>query len=340
MRRFDKRLLAILGVTVVVAAVVGLAVVGGDDDPLVVSSGDTPPADVADEAEVADGRAGDVLEADPAQAEPASPTPAPTATSVPTPTPIPTPTVEPEPSPTPTPTVAPEPTVVEAGSPRDVEGAACILTLHGAGTTNAGFVEDFDEGIIRVVPQSPNPEWPHFWLYDGPYLSYTDSDAPFDELVEFVTGQLDANNCGPVMLQGGSNGAAFGAKIYCRGIDFGGRLWSVIIDDPVPDAGVIGCDPSPTVERSLFTHSGEVARESALFEDNRCTQSPTLPHPWYCEDDTGFSIEEYESHIGQTSFLSRENHVGANDRDLDFWAINLRWWHEFDPERFPQFANR
>jgi hypothetical protein len=221
------------------------------------------------------------------------------------------------------------------------EGAACILYLHGAGTTDAGYVEDWaDEGILFLVPQSPNAEWPHFWLYDGQYEVYTDSDAPFDELTAFLTAELDRNNCGPVMLYGASNGAGFAAKLYCRGQDFGGRVWSVMVDDPVPDAGVVGCSPSPSVQRTLFTHSAEIAGDAELFEDDRCSRSPTLRWPWYCEDDIGFGVAEYEAHIAQTSHLTRDEHVGANPPEYNFWNINLSWWYDYDPERFPQLELR
>jgi hypothetical protein len=190
------------------------------------------------------------------------------------------------------------------------------------------------EDILYVAPQSPNPDWPHHWLYDGPYLAYTDGDEPYNELVRFVTGELDAADCGPIMMHGASSGGGFAARLYCSGEDFGGRLWAVMVDDPVPDAGVIGCRPSSSVQRVLFTHSAELAREAALFEDNRCTGSPTQPYPWYCQDDIGFDPEEYEAHIGQETILARETHVGGNDPAYNFWSINLSWWFEYDPVRF------
>ena len=39
-------------------------------------------------------------------------------------------------------------------------------------------------------------------------------------------------------VQGLLCGGGFAARIYCSGEDFGGRVWGVFVDDPVPDAGV------------------------------------------------------------------------------------------------------
>lgn len=212
--------------------------------------------------------------------------------------------------------------------------SGCILSLHGAGTPPGSIVNSWRGGLLYLQPHSGNPEPPWFWLYDGPHNTRRDpgdSDKPYNDLVAMLTETLDAHGCGPTMLYGASNGGGFAARIYCSGEDFDGRLWGVFVDDPVPDAGVVGCSPSPRVERSLFVHSTEVVTEAARFRNNRCSRSPTLQWPWYCQDDTGFDLEEYEAHIGQESVWGRENHVGRNRDAVNFWKQASNWWYQHDP---------
>ena len=216
--------------------------------------------------------------------------------------------------------------------------SGCILYLHGAGTPPPSRVEQWAGGLRYLAPHSPNPDAPWFWLYDGPHNTRYDpgdTNKPYRDLVAYLTDTLDENGCGPVMIHGASSGGGFAARILCSGEDFGGRLWGVFVDDPVPDAGVIGCSPSSRVERSLFVHSTEVVTEAARFRNNRCSRSPTLEWAWYCQDDIGFDLEEYEAHIGQQSVWGRHGHTDRNRYGVNFWRQVGTWWHEYDPATYP-----
>jgi len=220
----------------------------------------------------------------------------------------------------------------------------CILYIHGAGTTPEALGDEvWEEDLLYLTPASPNNEWPHFWLYDGPHNYEFDPDdttEPYDNLVSYLTDYLDQNECGPVMMHGASNGGCLAAKIYCSGEDFGGRLWMAIVDDPVPDAGVIGCAPSPAVQRSLFVHSTELVTSAESYVDNRCSQTDVVEYPWYCQDDIGFDKEEYEAHIGQETILGREEHVGVNNDETSFWVNVITWWSTIDQTVYSQSVTR
>lgn len=252
---------------------------------------------------------------------------------------LPSPSPE-EPTPSPP---SPDPPQSSAVSPAVTTGQGCILSLHGAGTAPPSEFNLWGEGIWFLKPHSGNTTFPYFWLYDGPHneaLDPGDDQQPYDDLVAYLRGVLDDHDCGPTLLYGASNGGGFAAKLYCKGEDFDGRVWGVIVDDPVPDAGVVGCSPSPNVQRSMFVHSTEVITEAERFVDNRCSQSPTLEFTWYCEDDTGFDLAEYEAHIGQESLWGRENHLGVNNDETNFWNIVLRWWYEYDPVTYAHLESR
>jgi hypothetical protein len=209
----------------------------------------------------------------------------------------------------------------------------CILYLHGAGTSPGQLSDQqWESDLLYLRPASPNNEPPHFWLYDGPHnfaRDVGDTNKPYNDIVDYLTAYLNRNECGPVMMHGASNGGGLAARIYCSGEDFGGRLWMAFIDDPVPDAGVIGCSPSPAVQRSLFVHSTELAEQAETFVNNRCSRT-AAQYAWYCQDDIGFDVDEYEAHIGQESFLARNLHSDANRNDLSFWSQVHNWWADID----------
>lgn len=289
--------------------------------------------------------AGDV-DATPTATSAPSVTPEPTAdpTTAPDPIATTTPTTAPDPTATTAPTAAPEPTAEATTGPAVDAPAAtsgtmrCTLYIHGAGTAPGDLSDEvWGDDLLYLTPHSGNTEFPFFWLYDGPHnMQYDpgDSDQPFLDLVSYLTDYLDANDCGPVFMHGASNGGGMAARIYCSGEDFGGRLWAALIDDPVPDAGVVGCAPSSSVQRVLFVHSTELVEKAATFVDDRCSQSDAVEWPWYCMDDIGFDKEEYESHIGQETVWGREEHVGVNTDETNFWRLHDPWWETFDAEAY------
>lgn len=351
MHRIDWRVATAVASVGVILVVLGIVVLGGDDDGQdeVVQAGATD-AVVEQELE-ADGEAADqAIEPEPEastseSAAAAAPTATPPPTAIPTATaaPEPTATAEPEPTATPEPTEAPAPTPEPTEAPvqdavHPIPGEGCVVFIHGAGWSGAPYTEDWGDKTF-IWPYSGNDEFPHFWLYDGPYLTYGDDDTAYDAAVANIRTSIDANNCGPVMITGASNGGAFLAKMYCRGEDFGGRLWAVHVDDPVPDAGVLNCTPSPTVIRTMFTHSTQLVEEAAALPGGICSATTSMYGSWYCEDDRALTLAEYEAAIGEASILSRAEHSGRASAETDFWQFVTPWFHEYDPDRFSAIPN-
>ena len=343
MHRIDWRA-AVAAVCVCVGLVVlGVVLFGGGGSSTDVNAvGDDPPqpeteaADdpgastdqaAASEADSSGDSQGDDDAAAPPTATPVPPTPTPEPDRA-TPTPVATPTPEPT-----EPAAPPPGQSGDAGSTGTIPGEGCIVSVHGAGWPGPASVEDWGDKTF-IMPHSGNDEFPFFWLYDGPYLVYSDNDDSYNASVDIIRTAIDENDCGPVMLTGQSNGAAFVAKMYCRGEDFGGRLWAVHADDPVMDAGVLGCDPSPTVIRTLFTHSTELVEEAPTFPGLICSNRQSVYGSWYCEDDQVLTLEQFEAEIGEESVWSRELHIDPPTGELSFWWFVTDWWHEYDPTRF------
>ena len=104
------------------------------------------------------------------------------------------------------------------------------MRLHGKGDNGAETT--VTDGVTIVSPAGNAEGWGgRQWLY-FPEPEYT---AARDVVTKAVTG------CEQVIVDGFSNGAAFAAKLYCRGETFGGRLVRVVVDDPVVDGAVEGC---------------------------------------------------------------------------------------------------
>ena len=99
-----------------------------------------------------------------------------------------------------------------------------------------------------------------------------------------------AEPCAEVIINGFSNGAAFAAKLYCRGENLDGRLVRVVVDDPVPDEGVAGCDPDPTVAVTLYS-------TGALDATARPGWDCSLGD-WTCEGGTTIGIDAYADALG------------------------------------------
>lgn len=233
-----------------------------------------------------------------------------------------------------TPPPAPAP-----GNPPVVDGKKCSLHLHWAGGGAQPDQRD-SNGYWKVWPGSPDGA---FWLYDGPHNSAYDPDstadvAKYNELVSYLKNFLDARECGPVLLIGYSNGGGFAAKLFCKGEDFGGRVWGVIVDDPVMDEGVLGCRPSRNIRAVSFTHSTELKRQAeAAVTGRQCSWDPPYsgtPRPgqgtgWYCENNRTRTLAQYEELIGHKSVLQREFHGNPNgwvDNSHAVWALETPFW--------------
>lgn len=197
-----------------------------------------------------------------------------------------------------------------SGNPPVTTGRYCNLYLHGAG--QQGNSTDRQDGdVFWAMPRSPNGA---FWEYDGPH-NYQQTpqtgEAEYQALRSFLANYVSSRSCGPTTVHGGSNGGGLAAKLYCRGEDFGGRVWAYIVDDPVMDRGVVGCSPSPNITRTYFTHSDELRDEAAdtvLNHGGNCSQAGW---GWYCEDNRTMTLQEYNSHIGTQSVRTCATHSGG-----------------------------
>ncbi len=110
----------------------------------------------------------------------------------------------------------------------------CLLQLHGKG--DRGVKTVVDNGISIISPDGNAEGWgARQWLY-FPDSEYTVARKVVEDAVK---------GCGQVIIDGFSNGAAFAAKLYCRGETLGGRLVRVVVDDPVVDAAVKGVFARP-----------------------------------------------------------------------------------------------
>lgn len=125
-----------------------------------------------------------------------------------------------------------------------------IVYLHGRG--GSGFASAASSGgaTWRINPTS-NTEFSdrgHVWQYK--------TAARFAEAKQVVRRAIVDKRCERVVIAGFSDGAAFAAKLMCRGESFGNTLIGFVLADPVPDRVVDKCRPSPlTAGRRYVRHS-------------------------------------------------------------------------------------
>jgi hypothetical protein len=150
----------------------------------------------------------------------------------------------------------------------------CLLRLHGKGGAGAETVVEDD---VTVISPNGNAEgWgARQWLY-FPDAEYMVARNVVDDA---ITG------CGQVIIHGFSNGAAFAAKLYCRGENFGGSLVRVVVDDPVVDAAVEECSPDPSVGATLYWTGALEAQAQPGWD---CTEAD-----WTCEGGRTIGIDAY-----------------------------------------------
>jgi hypothetical protein len=168
-------------------------------------------------------------------------------------------------------------------------GQRCLVRLHGKGHDGADTYTDGND--VKVLTPDGNAEgWGSLqWLY-FPNNRYNDAR-------DVVTEAIDDEDCDAVLVNGFSNGAAFAAKLYCRGETFDGRLVAVVVDDPVPDAAVQGCDPDPDVAVTLYWTG---ALESTAQPGWDCEEED-----WTCEGGETIGIDAYADAIGVPAEPSR-----------------------------------
>jgi hypothetical protein len=222
------------------------------------------------------------------------PTPAPTVAP-----PAPPPTRAPA-TPAPT-TAAPAPTTA---APAASEGLRCFVRLHGKSGYGQPTTIDGD-GVTVVSPTGNADGWGgRQWLY------YPESG--YQSARSIVANAVSITGCGRVVLYGFSNGAAFAAKLLCRGETFGGRLVGVIIDDPVTDHAVEGCARASGVRVALYT-TGAIDMPAGWD----CASGD-----WTCEGGTTIGIAAYQGALGVT-------HKASIHTDHQGWETppeRNAWW--------------
>jgi hypothetical protein len=180
----------------------------------------------------------------------------------------------------------------------------CLVRLHGKGGTGGSDQVD-GRGFVEVSPTGNADGWDgRQWLY-----------FPDDEYAEARQILLDAvEHCREVIVDGFSNGASFAAKLYCRGEDLGGRLIRVVVDDPVPDHGVVDCNPDPTVDVALYWTG---ALESTARPGWDCAEAD-----WTCEGGTTIGIGAYAEALGTEARESvHDDHTWYRDvPELSDWG--------------------
>jgi hypothetical protein len=158
-------------------------------------------------------------------------------------------------------------------------GGRCVVRLHGKGGTGAPTTTAGD--VTVIAPTGNSDGWgAKQWLY-FPAAQYDGARAVIADAVA---------GCGPIIVDGFSNGASFAAAMYCRGETFGGRLVRVILDDPVTDHAVDGCDPDPSVAVTLYATG---ALEKTAPPGWRCAQGD-----WTCEGGETLGIEAWSEALG------------------------------------------
>jgi len=163
--------------------------------------------------------------------------------------------------------------------PSPAEAARCVVQLHGKGGNGADPATK--DGVTTLAPSGNAEGWGgRQWLYFP--------DAEYAAARDVVS--TAAAGCQEVIVGGFSNGAAFAAKLYCRGETFGGRLVGVVVDDPVVDHAVNGCTPDPSVGVTLYWTGALAAQAKPGWT---CAEAD-----WTCEGGTTIGIDAYAAALG------------------------------------------
>ncbi|NLV56538.1 MAG: hypothetical protein GXY13_13100 [Acidimicrobiales bacterium] len=129
----------------------------------------------------------------------------------------------------------------------DVQAERCLVRVHGRSETGGAPVDRGDHA--EVLPYGNDTAGDGFqWRYG--------TDDEVASATANIEGWIDAVGCEQVILNGFSNGAAAVGALHCRGETFDGRVVGVVIDDPVPDDAVSGCDADPSVAVTLYWTGG------------------------------------------------------------------------------------
>jgi pimeloyl-ACP methyl ester carboxylesterase len=179
----------------------------------------------------------------------------------------------------------------------------CVVLLHGKGGRALPTTVVADIEYLR--PEGNGEGW------GGREWRYFPEDR-YQELRALIARVLDTAGCGRAVVQGFSNGAAAAGKLYCRGEIFGGRVRGYLIDDPVPDGGVVGCRPQAGVQVRLYWTGG-----LAVGTDGWSCAS----QDWTCEGGRTIGIDRYARELGTTiaPSIHRTHAEYADPPDVAAW---------------------
>ena len=164
--------------------------------------------------------------------------------------------------------------------------ANCIVSLHGKGGGGQGEWTGSD-GVRHSFPSGNAAGWGGLqWLYFP--------ESEYQAARNIVANDVAAGGCARVIVYGFSNGAAFAAKLLCRGETFGGTVIGYVIDDPVVDHAVEGCARAPVKVVLYWTGDIDVP------DGWDCGD-------WTCEGGSAIGIARYEAAIGVTRTPSIHN---------------------------------
>lgn len=185
-----------------------------------------------------------------------------------------------------------------------VGGRDCIVSLHGKGGGGQPSWTD-SRGVRRIYPAGNAPGWGgRQWLY-WPEENYRSARTVIDDA-------LSVEGCGRAIIYGFSNGAAFSAKLYCRGETFGISIVGHVVDDPVVDEAVLGCAPNRDTRVVLYwTFSIDQP------DGWRCSEGD-----WTCENDRAIGIARYQAALGVAVTRSPHGDHRPYDSPPEFTA----WW--------------
>jgi hypothetical protein len=180
--------------------------------------------------------------------------------------------------------------------------ARCLVRLHGKGGRGAGTTA---KGGVTIMSPAGNAEgWGgRQWLYFP--------DEEYTAARKVISGAIAG--CGQVIVDGFSNGAAFAAKLYCRGETFGGHLVRVVVDDPVVDGAVEGCSPGPSVGLTLYWTGALEAQSQPGWQ---CAKAD-----WTCEGGATIGIRAYAEalHTGRRDSPYHKHQWFLDAPELSEW---------------------
>ncbi len=200
----------------------------------------------------------------------------------------------------------------------------CIVHLHGRG--GSGFASAASSGgaTWRINPTS-NTEFSdggHVWQYN--------TSARFADAKKVVQRAIASKRCERVVIAGFSNGAAFAAKLMCRGESFDNTVIGFVLADPVPDRVVDKCRPSPlTLGRRYVRHSRQFRKSFSGTGTRDC------PRGWTYE--TGcYAITRWDQRASTSAdpiIVGPDlgGHLDMNDPDRStrkptYEEVASRWW--------------